>query len=70
VRKGLIQAAGNDAAHRHALDRRVASRTVLTPVVIPAMYGLIKGWRLPVAARRGRAKANASDLITATRFAA
>ena len=29
-------------------DRRMISSTLLTLIVIPAVYGLVKGWRLPV----------------------
>jgi len=33
----------------------MVSSTMLTLLVIPAIYGLVKGWRLPAAAMAGRA---------------
>jgi Cu(I)/Ag(I) efflux system membrane protein CusA/SilA len=36
------------------------SSTVLTLIVIPAIYGLVKGWRLPAASREGSATLLAS----------
>ncbi|KAB2943612.1 MAG: efflux RND transporter permease subunit [Hyphomicrobium sp.] len=39
----------------------MVSSTLLTLIVIPAIYGLIKGWRLPRVGREGEAQCNESS---------
>ena len=52
---------GGDATDRRADDRGHGPSTLLTLIVIPAIYALVKGWRLPKGVEAASANATAVE---------
>jgi copper/silver efflux system protein len=74
ITAGLLPILWNDGTGSEVMQRiavpmigGMASSTLLTLLVIPAVYGLVKGWRLPDVTPTGRAAGVEYSWPSATR---